>query len=586
MKVKITIFLFLAICLNLSAQPATALVRNTEPLKYEKRDGRLKILSYIKLTKSSNKQLKATLNGDDLKLISTTSSDSLLAWLPLIGERSQLKLYAGKQKLIVNQIFMPLIPKDWGHFQKGTIHIIQSSHQDIAWMNTPEYCRNERIHDIILPALQMMKEDSTFTFEMEQTLNLMELLEAHPEKKNEVIQRYKEKRFLWGATLNQPYESLQSGEQLVRQAYFGRKWIRENLPGCDDITAYNMDVPGRNFQFPQIMAKSGIKNLMVSRMREGLYNWYSPDGSSIVTFSPGNYGWASLFWKFFDDDAVTAFSKLHHRSVLWSDYYKKHNIPPHYAVLLSCDATKPVSYKKLIDEWNTIVGLSEIPLPRLKSSTADKFLESVSTKESNFETVQGERPNLWLYIHGPAHYQAHLIKREAAVLLPAAESFSTFNGLLKNNLNEYSKTLFDRGWLASIYPDHGLGGKNGHISDSIFQDSLSIGRNIGKQLLYKALNSIAGQVNASKGSIVVYNDLTWTRTDVVMFDVKLNAAQNIVIKDNEGNILPTQLVKNGDSVKVAFLVKNIPSMGYKTYSISKGKTTGKIPTYVTQLANY
>jgi alpha-mannosidase len=586
MKVKKTIFLFLAICLNLSAQPATILVKHTEPLKYEKRDGKLKILSYIKLTKSSKSKLNATLNGAELKLISTTSPDSLLVWLPLVGDRSELKLYAGNQKLIANQILTPLIAMDWGYFQNGIIHIIQSSHQDIAWMDTPDYCKNERIHDIILPALQMMKEDSTFTFEMEQTLNLMEFLDAYPEKKSEVIQRYKEKRFYWGATFNQPYEGLQSGEQLVRQVYFGRKWMRENLPGCDDITANNMDVPGRNFQFPQILAKSGIKNLMVSRMREGLYNWFSPDGSSIVTFSPGNYGWASMIWKFFDNDAVTAFNKLHHRSVLWSDYYRKHNIPPHYAILLSCDATKPISYKKIIDEWNKIAELSEIPLPRLKSSTAEEFLESVSTKESKFETVQGERPNLWLYIHGPAHYQAHLAKREAGILLPAAESFSTFNGLLKNNLNEYSKNIFDRAWLASIYPDHGLGGKNGHITDSIFQDSLQIGRNIGNQLLKNALNSITEQVNTPKGSILVYNDLTWMRTDMVVFDVEPEVAKTIVIKDSEGNILPTQLMKIGDTLKVAFIAKNIPSMGYKSYSVSRCKLKGKMSTPITQSANY
>lgn len=97
------------------------------------------------------------------------------------------------------------VKKDWGYFRNGEIHLIQSSHQDIAWMDTLEYCRNERINDIIIPALEMMKEDPDFTFEMEQTLNLMEFLEAHPERKGEVELRYKEGRFNWGATYNQPY---------------------------------------------------------------------------------------------------------------------------------------------------------------------------------------------------------------------------------------------------------------------------------------------------------------------------------------------------------------------------------------------
>ena len=85
-----------------------------------------------------------------------------------------------------------------------------------------------------------------------------------------------------------------------------------------------MDVPGRTWQMPQILAKSGIPNLFISRMGEGLYDWYSPDGSKVLTFTPGNYGWASLIWKFFDKDGVTALHKLHHRTQLWSEYYKQH----------------------------------------------------------------------------------------------------------------------------------------------------------------------------------------------------------------------------------------------------------------------
>lgn len=150
-------------------------------------------------------------------------------------------------------------------------------------------------------------------------------------------------------------------------------------------------------------------------MAEGLYDWYSPDGSKVLTFTPGNYGWASMIWKFFDQDAVTAFHKLHHRTQLWSDYFKKHQIPPHYAILMSCDATKPVDYQPVIDEWNKIADASDIPLPHLKASTAEAYFEAVRGENTQFEKIAGERPDLWLYIHGPAHYEATKYKREAAV---------------------------------------------------------------------------------------------------------------------------------------------------------------------------
>lgn len=540
---------------------------SVEPVKYEKRDGKLKILSYVKLDKAPKAEVKLRLNNEPVVCEISPKADSLLFWLPMIGKNNVLTAYMGKVKVSDYNIDSP-INSDWGYFANGTIHIIQSSHQDIGWMDTPEYCRTERIKDIITPALDMMNEDPEFTFEMEQTLNLMEYLEAHPERKDEIIKRYKEGRFLWGATYNQPYEGLSSGEQLVRQTYYGRKWIKENLPGCDDLTANNIDVPGRTMQMPQIFEKSGIKNLFISRMGEGLYNWYSPDGSKVFTYTPGNYGWAALKWKFFDQDAVFAMNKLHDRVALWQEYFRSRNIPPHYAVLMSCDATKPVNFRTIINEWNTIVDMAEVSLPRLTNSTAEAYFHIVNTPSANLETVSGERPDLWLYIHGPAHYQQTVSKREAGVTLPAAEMFYTISGYHAGKLAEYPRASFDRAWIASIYPDHGLGGKNGDITDAVFSDSLKVAQQMGEQLLGKALSQITSNVATQKGNVVVYNDLTWPRTDIVAYQTD---DSNVVISELSGKVVPSQFVTKGGSKYVVFIADNVPSVGYKTYKVTSAK---------------
>lgn len=559
----------LCIVTNIEAQiQVSAVIAPVSPVEYKQDNKDFKILSYIKTEKALRTSVKAYMDGKAIEITSTTRPDSLLVWLPMIGDQNILKLVSNK-KTVLEQVYTPFIPSDWGYFKDGTIHIIQSSHQDIAWMDTPEYCREDRINQIICPALELMKNNPSFTFEMEQTLNLMEFLEKHPERKDELIQLYKEKRFGWGATYNQPYEGLSSGEQLVRQAYYGRKWIRENLLGCDDLVANNIDVPGRTWQMPQILAKSGIPNLFISRMAEGLYDWYSPDGSKVLTFTPGNYGWASMIWKFFDKDAVTAFYKLHHRTQLWSKYFEKHQILPHYAILMSCDATKPVDFQPVINEWNKIAEASEVPLPRLKASTSEEYFEAVRGKNTQFEKIAGERPDLWLYIHGPAHYEATVYKREAAVLLPAAESFTTFSSLLKGSLNSYPRSSFDRAWMASIYPDHGLGGKNGDITDAIFEDSLKIGRDMGKALLTDALKQIVEEVDTRTNNYVVFNDLIWKRSELIEIGITKDKA---IVKDETGNIVPSQVrVSEDGNCYVVFRAENVPSMGYRTYSIMEGK---------------
>ena len=559
-------------------------VARIEPVKYERRDGRLKILSYVKLAEVPTGKCTLSLGDELLAAEQGSTADSLVVWLPMVGGSDVLTLRAGRRVLSTKAVQAP-IPDDWGYFRNGTIHIIQSSHQDIAWMDTPEYCRRERIEEIIIPALDMMRTDPNFKFEMEQTLNLMEFLEAHPERRDEVIERYKEGRFGWGATYNQPYEGLSSGEQLVRQTYYGRKWIRENLPGCDDRTANNIDVPGRTMQMPQILAKSGIRNLFVSRMREGFYDWYSPDGSSVLTYTPGNYGWASLIWKFFEKDAVTAFERLHPRSRLWSDYFRERHIPPHYAVLMSCDATKPVNFAPVIDEWNHIAELAGADLPRLVCSTAEEYLALVDTPEARMEEVVGERPDLWLYIHGPAHYEQTVAKREAGVSLPAAELFTTVGNVALDASWDYPRATFDRAWMASIYPDHGLGGKNGEITDRIFGDSLAVARDLGRELLDASLRKIAGRVAEEAGDWVVFNDLPWDRTAVACIPADDGP---VAVYAPDGREVPVQRIERDGGLYAAFVAESVPSAGYAAYRVKPvaKERGGALPRAIVQGDNF
>ena len=233
MRKLVVLFIIASISAGIFAQTQTVEIKYDSTYHYEKRGAELCVRANI-VPEKAIKNARVTFK--DVLVETTYANGVLQLWLPLIGDQGVLRVFdVNSTKPMIEQIYYPLIPRDWGYFQQGVIHIISSSHQDIAWMNTPDSCRHERIYDIINPAIGMMKTDKNYAFGMEQTLNLMEFLDEFPERKNEVAQLYKEGRFTWGATFNQPYEGLESGEQLIRQAYFGRKWIKENLPGCDEI---------------------------------------------------------------------------------------------------------------------------------------------------------------------------------------------------------------------------------------------------------------------------------------------------------------------------------------------------------------
>ncbi len=543
-----------------------------KPYQFEFINGTYKVYALIK-SDDPQEKLKISFNNENLPVKKWENSGFQIA-LPLIGNPGFLKITQTikKKKVETTQYFEPLIPADWDYFGKGAVHIVVSSHQDIAWMNTPDSCREERVHDIVLPALDLMEESSGFKFGMEQSLNLMEALEDSPENKQRYIDTYKSGNFEWGATFTQPYEGLESGEQLVRQAYLGRRWIKKALSGMDARVAYNIDVPGRSLQVPQIFKKSGIDYLFVSRMKEGFYNWYSPDGSSIFTYSPGNYGWYHYHHKILEEDAISAMHELHKILKNWNEYYRERNIPPHYGVVISADAGGPKYYKELIEVWNEIVQKSGKNIPKIEHSTALEFLREVDVPEAKIDSIYGERPNLWLYIHGAGHYQAIKAKKAAAVSIPAAEKFNTIACQLNDDFSTYPQKQFDEAWYNAIYPDHGWGGKHGHITDSLFRLALEKGNEIGENLLNSALNSIAEKVELKNTqNVIVFNDLSWRRGGFAKVDISHLKGNNWVLECSQGKKIPTQLTHTRGKKELLFSLKDLPSIGYKTFAIKKGK---------------
>lgn len=241
-----------------------------------------------------------------------------------------------------------------------------------------------------------------------------------------------------------------------------------------------------------------------------------------------------------------------------------------------------LTIKKVIDDWNKIVSMAEVLLPHLQHSTAESFLNMVNVSNANFEKVVGERPNLWLYIHGPAHYQAIKAKREAGIILPAAETFTTIDKLLEDSLQTYPTEQFDSAWISSIYPDHGWGGNFGEETDSIFQRKLEQARDMGTTILNKTLTSLACKINAKQNAIIVFNDLPWKRCGIASMMIDSTNTRLCIIKDSKGRIVPSQVQKD----KIYFEIKDIPSMGYQTYYLSQGKQRKDLPENIKQSANY
>jgi alpha-mannosidase len=428
-----------------------------------------------------------------------------------------------------------------------------------------------------------MAENKNYCFSVEDALSLREYLERHPERYNDILKYTLEGRLEWGATNKQPYQSMYDGEALIRQVYFGRKWLKKTLPGCDPRTAYNEDVPGMALQFPQILAKAGISYYQFSRHQPGFYKWFSPDGSAVLGWTPGQYHDKTMPILHAPTDAArtdTLIQFLHE----WDTYYRERNIPPKRLILYSFDFSEPLNWDTYMENWNKEVrGGNEKGLPYISYTTATKAMDSLSgNKGIEFDRLLGERPDVWLYIHGPAHQRALKAGREASRLLTAAEKFATFDALTGKSFSNYPARELSEAWEAAIYPDHGWGGKNGDITDRYFRGKYEFARDMGQTILNESLTSIARKIRFKTEhiqAVTVFNPLSWERTDPVVFtlDAEGRTHNHFRLIDASGKDVPYQLTDdhhyagNRDEVLTfAFIAENVPPMGYKTYYLTEG----------------
>ena len=464
----------------------------------------------------------------------------------------------------------------------GKIYLMNSSHQDIAWMDSPEKCVIERDTMLISPLIEQAKINPNYRFDIEDALMIKEYIERHPDKKEKINQLFKEGKISCGSSFIQPYEEMYSGEALIRQFYFGKKWLKDEF-GYDANTYWNVDVPGRTMQMPQILKKSGSPYMMISRHEKGFFNWFSPDGSFVTTYSSGHYGnaYTPLHKNFYEAAEYLATSSMD-----WEKYYSKNTDKNVIPLLSDWDMSPANDYTHIINQWESISELTgenglktKIDLPRFKIVTAPEFFASFVQASDPLPSITGERPALWLYIHGPGHQKALKASREGDILLTIAEKFATIDALTEGSFNNYPEQRLQNAWEAKIYPDHGWGGKNGQITDDLFRRKFEFARNEAQQIIENASRSLASKIktNNKKGiPVVVFNSLNWERTDIVNFKINFSEgeARSLTIQDANDKNVPVQYQieekhKDGTikTAKIYVIANNIPSIGYKTFYV-------------------
>ena len=509
-------------------------------------------------------------------------------WIPVVYAESNLTfainspddLFQTEQALVVK-------PYRKNYFDGGTFDILHTNHNDLGWLNTQAITADYRSKEIILPAMDLMKENPEFKYTMESIEYLKEFLERHPERKEEMVQLMREKRFVFGASYIQNLQVHVGQEKLIRQFYLGRRWLLENFPECDTRFYMNTDVPGLTYQLPQILKKSGIDYMIQGRMAWGFYYWEGLDGTSIPMFA---FRYAAPYGLMNPVDNTGWLKFLNEREY----YYKPRQMPKSMLYDFNVDYMPPspevlpfvknqnIVMKKFASVWNENFKNNpekQISPPTIRFVEAEGALNEIfGNGELNIETMKGDWPMTWAYYDEPGNREALLMGRKGHnELLKSEGLFSWLKALDSSTL--YPKDKIEKGWLANCWPDHGWGGNRGIVSDSIYLESYKESLHIGKSLTNSAgkeILNLVPQGDKNQIPVVVYNSLSWERTEIGSCIVQYPKNwKGLELKDGEGNNIPLEVVRHfpeKHSIELAFLVKNIKPLGFETYFATRASS--------------
>ncbi|SLN26490.1 glycoside hydrolase family 38 C-terminal domain-containing protein [Roseisalinus antarcticus] len=174
--------------------------------------------------------------------------------------------------------------------QARTLHMIGNAHLDPVWLwRWQEGCA-EAI-GTCRAAMDRLEEGAGFVFSKGEAHIYAWIEELEPDLFEQIRHYVRQGRWVvvngWWI---QPDCNIPSGESVIRQALYGKRYFREKF-GIDVPTGYNVDSFGHPGTFPMLLRHTGSTSYTFMRPNASeldlpgeIFRWRSPDGSEVTAF--------------------------------------------------------------------------------------------------------------------------------------------------------------------------------------------------------------------------------------------------------------------------------------------------------------
>ncbi len=462
------------------------------------------------------------------------------------------------------------------------VYVVPFSHLDLFWAGTREECLS-RGNRIIVKAVRMAERHPQFRFLIEDNVWLAQFADTHPRSPDlELLKRLvKEGRIEIAPKWTGILQNMPRGETWVRNFVYGKRYAREVF-GVDPKVANLGDLPGYTSQFPQILARSGVPYMVMTRMGpvdKSLFYYRAPDGSKALTWNTlKGYGWGT----FITSKRLTEEEKRQRFLKDIADVRKT--------------ATGPILMNWGTDLWapddNLVPAIEgfKSPVP-MAFATPSQFFQQAEKVPAIPET-SGEIPHAWGNILSSI---VHTLPPSitATDSLITAEKFAAINYAL--GYADYPQSELEKLWKlvleASDHNNFGQGGDDGDARKLEYATGADVRA---RTLLRDTLRNIAERVRipfARSTPVVVFNPLNWTRDDVVRAHVSLygdaspgdidDYRKGIKLVDETGTSVPFYVEQFSGTVsralEMVFVARGVPSLGYKTYFVVPAEEPDTFP---------
>lgn len=416
----------------------------------------------------------------------------------------------------------------------GEIHAIciGHTHIDVAW-EWPLAQTREKVLRSFSTVLALMKKYPEYKFMSSQPQLYKFLMEESPELYGEVKEMVKQGRWeVEGGMWVEADCNLSSGESLVRQFLYGKRFIKEEF-GVDSRVLWLPDVFGYSAALPQIMQKCGVDKFITSKigwnemnkMPYDTFIWHGIDNTPVFTY----------FMTAQDKvrgkkpaTNVTYNAKLNANQLRGAyDRYQQKELYDDVLITFGYGDGGGGPIRKDLEYYDRlkygIPGTSTA-----KMGYAGEFLENVRQKTVNDPKIPHWSGELYLEFHrGTYTSQARnkRYNRKSEFMLQRAETLALISRQLCGK--EYPKTDLQNSWetvLLNQFHDIIPGSSIKEVYEVSREQYEQIGK-VGNGIIESAVKAIAENVNSD--GYVVFNPHSFENSGAVEIGGKYYYAEKI-----------------------------------------------------------